>query len=276
MMMEAALHKNNSFASLTYAEDNLPPDNSLYPYDLVTWLKRFRKAIAPDRVRFFAVGEYGAGGRREWNPHYHVALFGFPPCVYGRSHFPKKGGSCCPFCDVVRDTWGLGHVVLGTLTFESASYTAQYVTKKMTAADDGRLQGRCPEFARMSLRPGIGAGYAAEAVRNLSEAAPVGPLSDVPSSMQWGSRIVPVDRYMRSKMRASLGRDEKTPAFALSEWQEKMQALRLRAERIASEKGNVSRAYEKKVFQEVLKAEHAGAANSKIARYKIKRSKRSL
>lgn len=64
--------------------------------------------------------------------------------------------------------WGLGeNVSIGDVNFESAAYVARYITKKVTGpgADGhyeimdpitGVIYSRVPEFARMSLKPGIG------------------------------------------------------------------------------------------------------------------------
>lgn len=270
MMLEAQLHKSNSFATLTYRDADLPARGCLELVELQKWLKRFRFAIEPDRVRFFAVGEYGHEGTREFNPHFHVILFGFPPCIYGESTFKKDGsGSCCPFCEVVRDTWGKGKISLSEFKYERAQYCAKYVVKKMTGADDDRLDGRNPEFARMSLRPGIGAHYAPLVSAGLLQAGVLQQQEDVPAALRHGSRIVPFDRYMRQKLRLAVGRNEKTPPSALLEFRQKMLALRARAERLASDIGG-SKAMEKKIFQKLLSDEHAGLAGSKIARFKMK------
>lgn len=139
LLLEQHSHEFSSFATLTYSDDALPAGNTLVPKHTQDWLKRLRALLGPARpLRYYLVGEYGDESQR---PHYHAALFGL-------SHLEGE---------LLRTSWGHGHIQLGTLTKESAQYIAGYVTKKMTAPDDPRLQGRHPEFARMSLRPGIGA-----------------------------------------------------------------------------------------------------------------------
>ena len=154
IMLVAMQHSDSAFVTLTYSEDNVPKTAdgqlNLVPKDLQDWLKRFRKAIEPMRVRFYAVGEYGDETLR---PHFHVALFGYPTCRFGNSIYSDRRLNCCPQCDTVRDTWRHGSVLLGTLEDNSAQYIAGYVTKKLTSKDDYRLKGRYPEFARMSLHP---------------------------------------------------------------------------------------------------------------------------
>lgn len=155
-MLESQKHGDNSFITLTYDPKNLPSDLSLNPKDLQDWLKRLRREIEPVKVRYYLVGEYGDQTHR---PHYHVALFGYPTCIHGNSDslcLPHPKHMCAP-CATITKTWGLGAAHLGSLTLESAGYVAGYVTKKMTNKNDPRLNGRHPEFARMSLRPGIGA-----------------------------------------------------------------------------------------------------------------------
>lgn len=77
---------------------------------------------------------------------------------------------------------------------------AGYCVKKMTSSDDARLNGRRPEFARMSLCPGLGAGVA-ESVSStiLKHGLPV------PTSLRHGSRIMPLGRYLRRKVREAAG-----------------------------------------------------------------------
>jgi len=155
-MLEANEKEDNCFVTLTYSDENLPggvDGATLQPKDLQDWLKRFRSAIQPTKVRYFAVGEYGD---RTWRPHYHLALFGWPQCRYGFSRYTDRRKDCCSCCDVIRETWGLGHIAVGSLETSSAQYIAGYVTKKMTFNDDPRLKGRHPEFARMSRNPAIG------------------------------------------------------------------------------------------------------------------------
>lgn len=221
-MLEALEHSASSFVTLTYSEDHLTRVSrsggaavaTLVPSDLQLFLKRLRKAVEPTRIRFYGVGEYGDQTQR---PHFHVALFGFPPCVHGKSPFMvNTTRKCCAACNAIASAWGLGSIVLGTLTSESAQYVAGYVTKKMTNKNDKRLDGRHPEFARMSLRPGIGAGAMHEVAKTVSTYNLTEREGDVPTSLRHGARTLPLGRYLRRKLRAHLGLEPATPQDALN------------------------------------------------------------
>lgn len=210
MVLEAMQHEYSSFITLTYSDENLPEDGSLRPLDLRNWLKRIRRACEPNRLRFFAVGEYGD---RTMRPHYHVALFGFMPC-FGNGI--KLRGACqCKTCCIVRDTWDFGHVLVGELNIQSASYITGYVAKKFTRPDDSRLQGRHPEFARMSLRPGIGAGAIPDIASSMMQYGIEEKLEDVPTALRHGSSLMPLGRFMRRHLRKQVGLDENAPAHVL-------------------------------------------------------------
>lgn len=213
-MLEAADHDDNSFVTLTYGDKDLPADGSVRPGDVQLWLKRFRKRVAPDKIRFFAVGEYGDNN---WRPHYHVALFGFAPCAY----LDRRFDCPCLSCTVVRETWGFGHVTVDRLEEGSARYVVGYVVKKMTGVDDVRLSGRHPEFARMSLRPGIGAdamwSVASEMMRYDAS---------VPVALGRGRKKWPLGRYLRNKLKEMTGREEGATPEELAKLAEHLQAVR--------------------------------------------------
>lgn len=238
-MLESLCHSDNAFVTLTYAEENLPAGASLEPKDLQNWLKRFRKRVAPLRLRFYAVGEYGDKSDR---PHYHAVLFGYPTCRYGRTRrrWLFNGGTtirnCCSQCDLVYETWGLGDVDLGDVTTNSAQYVSGYVTKKMTRTDDPRLNGRWPEFSRMSNRPGIGRDFMFEVANDLMRLGLDQSQADVPSALRHGSRVLPLGRYLRQKLRTFIGKDAKAPQETLDEMAKEVLVLY----QAASENGSLS------------------------------------
>lgn len=225
IMLEASQYKDNAFVTLTYSDENLPEGGNLSPLDFQLWLKRLRRNYE-GRLRFFGVGEYGDYSERA---HYHAALFNYPTCRFGMSRYNEGKRNCCSTCDYVRDTWGKGNVLVGSLQRQSASYIAGYVTKKMTAAGDIRLNGRVPEFARMSLRPGIGGDAmheVADVVLRYDLASKVG---DVPNSLRHGACELPLGRYLVQRVRVLSGVGKDAPKVVLDKIDAEMLPLRLDA-----------------------------------------------
>lgn len=222
LMLESRAHKTATFITLTYRDEELhdvsndwngsrPLVPNLVPLHPQNWLKRIRKVV-PTPLRFFLVGEYGDQTQR---PHYHVALFGFPNCVYGRIRPGLK--ICCGPCDLVKKTWGFGNIQLGELNKDTAQYIAGYVTKKWTREDSWtkeKLKGRHPEFPRMSLKPGIGA-TAIKRLINFTEPTRSGQYVrgsiDAPVVLRNSGSTLPLGRYLKRKWREALGRSPDTP-----------------------------------------------------------------
>lgn len=150
---EASLYKRNCFITLTYSDEYLPKDRVLQPRDFQLFMKRLRKRFPQDKIRYFQCGEYGDLYGR---PHYHACLFNFD--FEDRKLWSKRNGNDLFTSKILDEVWGLGHGVVGQVTFESAAYVARYVLKKVTgdkAAD--HYQGRQPEYVTMS-RGGRGDG----------------------------------------------------------------------------------------------------------------------
>ncbi len=164
---EAQLHKQNSFVTLTYNPESLPEDGSLDHTDFQKFAKRLRRDRGP--FRFFMCGEYGDENRR---PHYHVCLFGLDFSSDRTLHHVERGHRLynSPSLDRI---WGMGHCLIGDLTFDSAAYVARYITKKLSKPHDAestalheKQYGRIspygewymvrPEYIQMSRNKGIG------------------------------------------------------------------------------------------------------------------------
>lgn len=153
---EASLSDLNCFVTLTYRDGEVPEcaggPTLRYP-DVQLFLKRLRRHFAPIRVRFFCAGEYG---ERNLRPHYHLLLFGvdFPDkTLWSKS----ERGDLLFRSPTLERLWPLGFASVGRVTFESAAYVARYCLKKVTGERSvDHYKGRAPEFAHMSLKPGIG------------------------------------------------------------------------------------------------------------------------
>lgn len=207
-MLESQAHGDNCFITLTYAPDTLPSDGSLNKKHLQDWLKRFRKAIEPLKVRYYACGEYG---EQTFRPHYHAILFGVG----------------VQFQSLIQQTWKLGFIQVGDVTVQSAAYVSGYVTKKLRSSD---LKGRAPEFSMMSLKPGLGVNAmqtVGDALMTKHGSALVAQLGDVPLDLQHGSKKYPLGRFLRSKLREITG-FESVGAQTLPETIRKEELLALR------------------------------------------------
>lgn len=169
VMHEASLWPSNCFVTLTYGRDCLPPDASLEHRDFQLFMKRLRK-LAGVRVRFYMCGEYGPLNLR---PHYHACLFN----VDFRSDRVAAGksasGAVFYTSPTLSSLWPHGRCTVQDLVRETAGYCARYIMKKQLgrAAKNAYVNadGVCikPEYAAMSLKPGIGAEWFAKFGRDV-------------------------------------------------------------------------------------------------------------
>lgn len=149
---ECRQYTDNAFITLTYNDDNLPSDHSVSRREVQLFMKLFRRAVAPLRVRFFACGEYG---KERLRPHYHIIIFNWYPTD---TFFWKKDGDVLlyrsPFLEKI---WKKGFSSVGRVTFESALYCAKYMNKAQFIRDKNHFLPRVSlPFVQMSNRPGIG------------------------------------------------------------------------------------------------------------------------
>lgn len=162
MLLEARLHQDNCFITLTYDDKNLPRDRSLDKTHLQKFWKRLRKHKGP--FRYYACGEYGDLTKRA---HYHACLFGMN--FDDRIVLKQDKEHTLYYSQQLTDIWGYGHTSIGELTFETAAYCARYVLKKKTGLakgqgltynldeETGELVPVVQPFAAMSLRSAIAA-----------------------------------------------------------------------------------------------------------------------
>ena len=124
---EAQMHTQNSFITLTYANESLPWDGSLIHSHFQTFIRELRRLYPSHTIRYYMCGEYGEKFTR---PHYHACLFGidFPDKVIWK----EDEGILTWTSEILTKIWGRGHCTLGELNFDTAAYTARYITKKVS------------------------------------------------------------------------------------------------------------------------------------------------
>lgn len=155
LMLESVHHTTSHFVTLTYDDFDLPRDSLGNPtFDKVQvqkFMKRFRKSIAPYKVRYFLVSEFGSRGQR---PHYHMILFGFP--------------SCLDIDEYLLKAWTFGFADVGTVTPKSINYVCKYClafSDIKSLDDDHYLIGdqivprSSKPFMLCSSHPALGSGY---------------------------------------------------------------------------------------------------------------------
>lgn len=123
---EATLHDQNCFLTLTYNEQSIPQDGGLNYQHLTDFWKRLRYHYG--KLSYYAVGEYGDKTNR---PHYHACVFGhdfFEGAVVIKEEPHRLWTNAR-----LNQAWGLGHVAIGTLDHNTASYTTGYILKKQRA-----------------------------------------------------------------------------------------------------------------------------------------------
>jgi hypothetical protein len=147
LVKEAEVSTSAFFVTLTYEN---PPITSkklmtLQKDDVQKFMKRLRKHEKDNKIRYYAVGEYGSKTDR---PHYHIILFNAK-------------------AENVAKAWKKGHIHLDEVNPQTVNYTLKYISK------EGKIpkwegDDRIPEFQLMSK--GLGANYITENMRKWHKA----------------------------------------------------------------------------------------------------------
>lgn len=139
------------FVTLTYNNPHLPLTEdghmTLHRKDMQDYKKRLRKYIKKHKeaihewknpnngkiekiIRTFECGEYGEKNKR---PHYHQIIMNWIPNDLKFKEMSKDGYPLYK-SKTLQKIWGNGFVLIGMISFESASYVARYTMKKQGLA----------------------------------------------------------------------------------------------------------------------------------------------
>lgn len=167
-IVEALQFTDNYFLTITYDNANIRnavdfntgevlDHGILYKADMVQFLKSLRlhwsRKYDHDNIRFFLAGEYGDTTMR---PHYHMIAFNLP--LFDLKRYKESPlGDLYYTSEELNKIWHKGYIVVGSLTRQSAAYTARYCLKKIKDAQVmwSKLN-LTSEFTNCSRRPGIG------------------------------------------------------------------------------------------------------------------------
>lgn len=178
IMCEAKEHDHNYWLTLTYDDEHIPKyewftdgeqyfqdpgtwNGTLEPEDVTKFLKKLRKHLGVEGIKYFYCGEYGEHTQR---PHYHMILMGAPLDIsqfydlYQDENFKMHWKS-----KEIDKLWNKGMIDVTELEWSNAAYTARYCVKKIFNEPKSETEyarmGKISEFVRMSRRPGIGSHY---------------------------------------------------------------------------------------------------------------------
>ena len=176
-MHELATAKDDaaSFITLTYADEELPEHGNLQKSDWTLFAKKLRHKMGP--FRFLMCGEYGSRTHTE-RCHMHAIIYNHD---FTKDRVPLKKneqGQQLYRSKTLEDVWTQGISSIGSVSFDSVSYVASYIQKRVIGKnkdayyrrinkDTGEEYEQVPEFALMSrgdnskdLRTGYGLGHA--------------------------------------------------------------------------------------------------------------------
>lgn len=182
---EAEGYQYNCFLTLTY-DPSRYDDSNLVKKDLQDFMKKLRRYIEPDRIKYFASGEYGESERH--HAHYHLIIFGlnmYDKRVFSNHHYSVSKNVWYVDCKA----WDKGFCSVAPFNEARANYTAKYVIDKINGKEaDSWYHGRTPEFCLTSR--GLGLTW-------LNEHA---PLLKEEGFIRQGKKRVPLPRYYQDKL----------------------------------------------------------------------------
>lgn len=190
------------FITLTYDDDSLVFNDLGYPIvvkkDVQDFMKRLRKRVEPNKIRYFCVSEYGENTLR---PHYHMILFNFPLNL--------------DLYKTLEQTWSLGHFHIGKVTQASIHYTTKYCL----AYEDEEFRDAITDVERRerpfmlcSRRPAIGSNYLSDKNIDYHKNGLKNYLVDsgrkIPLPRYYRERIFDDDEIMKINVKTKLRIDE--------------------------------------------------------------------
>ena len=157
--------ESSVFITLTYDDQNIPPDKSLKKRHIQNFIKRVKKYFGSTKenpIRQTYCGEYGTNTLR---PHYHCVLYNVD-FNDKKKHYKSTQGHQVYLSQTLTSLWGKGNAEFGYATPASIAYLYKYILKKKTRREkekplnielDGVTYDVEHEFIESSRNPGIGA-----------------------------------------------------------------------------------------------------------------------
>lgn len=166
VFLESTLYNQNSFVTLTYNDENVPP--TLIRKHFQAFMKRLReKCVRTGRPspRMFYRGEYGD---KKGRPHFHAILLNYaPPDLKPLYYITKRGKKVYHYVqgatqysssEELVKLWKYGFVIHAPVVRQSVKYVANYLDKGYSwLTSDGTVA--VPPFNGYSTRPALGLNY---------------------------------------------------------------------------------------------------------------------
>lgn len=156
---EISLHRENSFITLTYNDENLPSHLVLKdPFQ--KFIKRLRKKLKDKNIRYMVSHEYGS---QYFRPHHHAIIFGWNPQGQYEPRKTKSGETIFRSREL-ETLWTEGFSSVGTANERTAYYIASYAIKGKKhniCLPNGEIT-EVSDLFDSSKRPAIGLNYLIE------------------------------------------------------------------------------------------------------------------
>lgn len=124
-MKQELMDKEGIFLTLTYHDAWLPKRAyyaTLKKEDLTNFIKRLRKALGKNKIKYYGCGEYGEQTQR---PHYHLAVFGLD----FKDVYPQKAENGKWTSALMSKLWQYGMHEISPLTPGRILYITNYMCK---------------------------------------------------------------------------------------------------------------------------------------------------
>lgn len=153
---EISTHSENSFITLTYNNETLPPIESI-KHEFQNFIKRLRKKLKSP-IRYMVSHEYGS---QTFRPHHHAIIFGWNPSSQTAIKKSKSGETIFRSPEL-ESLWRNGYSSIGTANEKTAYYIASYSLKGKKHTLPDPITGELitiSDCMDASKRPAIGYTY---------------------------------------------------------------------------------------------------------------------